>query len=636
MRPWRATVGWTTSSETRLRGRRAESLALDQLIADARGGTSGALVLRGDAGVGKTAMLDYILGNAAGCRVARAAGVESEMELAFAGLHLLCAPFLDRLDRLPGPQRDALSTAFGLKNGGAPDRFLVGLAVLSLLSDVAEAQPLVCLLDDAQWLDQASAQTLGIVARRLAAESVVIVFAVREPGGIPDLAGLPELRVGPLRDADARDLLASAIPGRLDESVRDRILTEAGGNPLALLELPRAWTPAAIAGGFGLPDGVSVSGRIEESFRRRLSPLPDDSRRLLLLAAAEAVGDPVRIWAAAERLRIPIEAAGPATTAGLIAIETQFRFRHPLVRSVVYAEATPADRRLAHAALAGVTDPKQDPDRRAWHLAAAAAGPDEEVALELERSAGRAQARGGLAAAAAFLQRAFALTREPAKRTGRAFSAAQASLHAGEFEAALGLLAAVEATPLDEVSQARAELLHGHIAFASSVGSDAPPRLLRAAKRFEGIDSDVARETYLDAWGAALFAGRFATPRHPAPARVADRALHGEAARRATRLDGRGGQRAGVGAGRAGRQSRRRGDDDRQAQGGAQAAAATRFAQAVSGLASPARRAAARCRDRRDPAPEQGRRHRRGGNGRDCRAQRRRGLRSRRRRRRAR
>jgi DNA-binding CsgD family transcriptional regulator len=362
-----------------------------------------------------------------------------------------------------------------------------------------------------QWLDQASAHALAFVARRLAAEAIVIVFAVREPATAVDLAGLPELTLGPLHDADARDLLTTSIPGRLDHSVRDRILTEAAGNPLALLELPRAWTPAAFAGGFGLPDGASVSGRIEEGFRRRLASLPDDSRDLLVLASAEPVGDPIRIWAAAERLGISVEAAGPATTAGLITIDTRFRFRHPLVRSVVYADAVPDVRRLAHAALAESTSPEHDPDRRAWHLAAAADGPDEAVALELERSASRAQARGGLAAAAAFLQRAFALTGEPTKKTNRALAAAQASLHAGEFEAAGRLLSTIEATRLDDVSRARVELVHGHIAFASRLGSDAPARLLEAAKRFDGIDSDVARETYLDAWGAALFAGSFAT-----------------------------------------------------------------------------------------------------------------------------
>ena len=449
--PWGTIVRSAIDSETQLRGRRAECERLDQLLSGARAGTSGALVVRGEAGVGKTALLDYLVAHATGCRVARASGVESEMELAYAGLHQLCAPFLDRIERLPAPQGDALGTAFGLRTGAPPDRFLVGLAVLTLLSDVAEAQPLVCQVDDGQWLDRASAQVLGFVARRLAAESVVIIFVVREPAETLELAGLPELKVGPLRDPDARAVLASAIPGRLDESVRDRIVAEAGGNPLALLELPRGWTPASLAGGFGFPDGVSVSGRIEESFRRRLAPLPDHSRRLLLVAAAEPAGDPALIWAAAERLGIPVDAAGPATAAGLLDVGTQLRFRHPLVRSVIYQEATPGDRRLVHGVLAAATDPAADPDRRAWHLAAATLGPDEDVALELERSAGRAQARGGLAAAAAFLQRAVSLTAEPARRTERALAAAQASFAAGAFDAALRLLATTDAGALDEI-----------------------------------------------------------------------------------------------------------------------------------------------------------------------------------------
>ena len=497
----------TIGSEAQLRGRRAESGQLDRLISGARAGTSGALVVRGEAGVGKTALLDYVLAHAAGCRVIRASGVESEMELAFAGLHQLCAPLLDRLDRIPAPQRDALGSAFGLRTGDPPDRFLVGLAVLSLVSDAAEAQPLVCLLDDAQWLDQVSAQVLGFVARRLAAEAVVMIFAVRQREEEIQFAGLPQLVVGPLRDTDARDLLASAIPGRLDASVRDRIVAEARGNPLALLELPRTWTPAAFAGGFELPGGVSVSGRIEESFRQRLTPLTDQSRRLLLVVAAEPVGDPLLIWRAAKRLGIPIEAAEPATAAGLLDVAAQPRFRHPLARSVVYRDAPIGHRRQVHAALAEVTDAEVDPDRRAWHLAAAAPGPDEEVALELERSAGRAQDRGGLAAAAAFLQRAVYLTREPARRGERAVAAAQASLQAGAFDATLGLLSMAEAGPLDEFQRARVDLLRAHVAFASGLGGDAPPLLLKAARQLESFDVELARETYLVAWAAAGFTG---------------------------------------------------------------------------------------------------------------------------------
>jgi DNA-binding CsgD family transcriptional regulator len=502
------TLRSTIEPGTRLRGRGAECERLDRLISDARGGTSGALVVRGEAGVGKTALLDYLLAHAAGCRIARAAGVESEMELPYAGLHQFCGPFLDRLEHLPEPQRDALGTAFGLRIGEPPERFMVGLAVLSLLSDVAEAQPLVCLVDDAQWLDRASTQVLGFVARRLAAESVVILFGVREPAQHPDLAGLPELMIGPLRVADARALLASVIPGKLDESVRDRIVAEARGNPLALVELPRAWTLAAFAGGFGLPDAASVAGRIEESFRRRLTPLPDDGRQLLLVAAAEPVGNPALVWAAAERLGIAAGAAGPAIAAGLLDDGPQLGFRHPLVRSVVYQEASLEDRRLVHAALAEETDPGLDPDRRAWHLAAAAAGPDEAVAAELERSAGRAQARGGVAAAAAFLQRAVGLTRDPARRAERALAAAQASLQAGSFDAAQGLLVKAEAGALNEFQRALIDLMRAQLAFASSRGNEATTLLLAAARRLEPLNLKLARETYLDAFSAALFGAR--------------------------------------------------------------------------------------------------------------------------------
>jgi DNA-binding CsgD family transcriptional regulator len=499
-------------SGSRLQGRRAETEALDRLIHNARAGTGGVVVLRGEAGVGKTALLDYVLAHAPGCRVVRAAGVESEMELAFAGLHQLCAPFLDRLDRLPAPQHHALGIAFGLRDGDPPDRFFVGLAVLSMIAEVAERQPLVCVLDDAQWLDRASAQVLGFVARRLAAEAVVLIFALREPSEDRDLIRLPALSVGPLRDADARALLASAIPGTMDEAVRDRIIAEAQGNPLALLELPQGWTPEAFAGGFGMPDGVSVSSRIEESFRRRLAPLPERTRLLVLVAAAEPAGDPVLVWNAAERLEIPVEAAAPARAAGLLDLSERVGFRHPLVRSVVYREATPGDRRLVHGALAEATDPTTDPDRRAWHLAAAVVGPDEEVAAELERSAGRAQARGGLAAAAAFLQRAVALTGDPARRADRALAAAQASLGAGIFDVAPELLAAAEAGPLDDLRRANVVLLKAELAFAQNRGGDDPPRLLlEAAKGLETLDVRLSRDTYLEAWAAALFAGRLAS-----------------------------------------------------------------------------------------------------------------------------
>ena len=457
-----------------LLGRRSECETLDRLLRDVRSGQSRVLVLRGEAGIGKTALLEYVVEQASGCRILRAAGVQSEMELAFAGLHQLCAPMLDRLERLPGPQREALGAAFGLSAGPPPDRFLVGLAVLGLLSEVAEDRPLVCAIDDAQWLDRESAQALGFVARRLLAERVALVFAVREPSELDAVAGLPDLVVTGLDDRDARALLDSAIRGRLDERVRDRLVAETRGNPLALLELPRGSTPAELAGGFGLATAVSLAHRIERSFLRRFESLPPESQQLVLTAAAEPVGDVTLLWRAAERLGIGAEAVGPAQATELIALGARVRFRHPLVRSAVYRAAPVHERQEVHRALAEATDPETDPDRRAWHRAHAAAGLDEAVADELERSADRAQRRGGVAAAAAFLQRAAELTPDPARRGARALAAAQAKLQAGSREAAEELLATAELTPLDELQRARLWRLRAQIAFVFGRGPDAP------------------------------------------------------------------------------------------------------------------------------------------------------------------
>ncbi len=489
-----------------LQGRRSECAVLDRLIEAVRAGESRALVLRGEPGVGKTALLDYLSGHAPGCSVVWAVGVQSEMELAFAAVHQLCAPMLDRLERLPGPQREALGTAFGISAGSAPDRFLIGLAVLGLLSDAAENGPLVCLVDDQQWLDQASAQVLAFVARRLEAESVGLVFAARAAG--EELAGLPELVVEGLRDIDARALLDSAFTGPLDARVRDRIVAETRGNPLALLELPRVMTPAELAGGFGLPGAIPLSGRIEESFQRQLDALPAETRRLVQLAAADPAGDPVLVWRAAERLGIGAGAAAPAAEARLLEFGAQVRFRHPLVRTLAYRSASLQGRQEVHRVLAEVTDPQADPDRRAWHRAQAAPGPDEDVAAELERSASRAQARGGMAAAAVFLERAALLTREPARRAQRLFAAAQAKRDAGALDAALELLVAVEAGPGDAPRTAEVEHLHGQIALDQRRGSDAARLLLSAARRFEPLNPGLARETYLEAlWQAAMWAG---------------------------------------------------------------------------------------------------------------------------------
>jgi len=491
-------------------GRDAECDVLDRFLGAVRAGESRALVVRGEPGAGKTALLEYLAGRASGCRVAAAAGVQSEMELAFAGLHQLLAPMMDRLERLPVPQRDALRTAFGMSAGPAPDRFLVGLAVLGLLSEMAAARPLVCLVDDEQWLDHASAQVLAFVARRLGAESVGLVFGTRVPSG--DLSGLPELVVGGLRGDDARALLGSVLTGPLDERVRDQFIAETRGNPLALLELPRGLTAAELAGGFGLPGALPLPGRIEETFRRRVEALPAQARRLLLLAAAEPAGDPVLMWRAAGRLGIGADAAGPAAEAGLAEFGARVLFRHPLVRSAAYRSAALREKQKVHRALAEATDPAIDPDRRAWHRAHAAPGPEEDVAAELERSAGRAQARGGLAAAAAFLERATILTPDPAQRAGRALAAAQAKAQAGGSGAALDLLAMAEAGPLSELQHARADLVRAQLAFATRRGSDAAPLLLQAAKRLEPIDAGLARATYLDAMIAAVFAGRLAGP----------------------------------------------------------------------------------------------------------------------------
>ena len=490
--------------------RRAERDALGGLVDAVRSGESRALVVRGDPGVGKTVLVDHLAGRASGsgCRVARAPGVQSEMELAFAGLHQLCAPMLGHLDGIPGPQQDALRTAFGLAAGPPPDRFFVGLAVLSLLSEVATERPLICVIDDEQWLDRASAQALGFVARRLAADPVGLVFAAREPGS--ELAGLPELEVDGLRDDDARALLASVLAGPLDARVRDLIIAETRGNPLALLELPRGLTPAELAGGFGLPGATPLAGRIEDSFARQLDALPEQARRLLLVAAADPSGDRSLVWRAASRLGIGVQEAGPAVEAGLVEFGASVRFRHPLVRSAAYRSASLSERQQVHAALAEVTDPIADPDRRAWHRAQAAAGPDEDVAAELERSAGRAQARGGMAAAAAFLERSVLLTADPARHAERVLAAAQASMQAGAFGKALELLDTAEAEPLEELQSARADLLRGHVTFASGMGSDAPPLLLKAAQRLEPLDLALARQAYLDAWLAAVFAGRLA------------------------------------------------------------------------------------------------------------------------------
>jgi DNA-binding CsgD family transcriptional regulator len=529
-----------------LLGRTGELEVLDQLIVDARNGRSAVLVLRGEPGIGKTALLQYITGHAAGLRVVRGTGVESEMELAFAGLHQLCAPLIGHLGSLAEPQRRGLSVAFGLASGDSPDRFLVALAALGLLAETAEEQPLLCVVDDAQWLDQASAQALGFVGRRLLAEPIALIFAARAPAATPDhLAGLPELNLGGLDADSARALLAAVTTGPLDEGVRERIIEETRGNPLALLELCQGLAGAELAGGFALPDALDLPQRIENQYLERLAELPDEVQRLALVAAADPAGDSALVFRAAHTLGLDITARKLAADAGLLDIGASVRFRHPLVRSAVYRAATVSQRRDAHAALAVATDAEADPDRRAWHRAHATAGPDEAVAAELISSAGRALRRGGIAAAAAFWERAVALTPDPAERASRALTAAAAKHAAGDFEAAQALLAAAEIGPLSELGDAQAQRMRAQIAFALRRGSDAPPLLLRAAQRLEALDADLARQTYLEALVAAIYAGRLArgtdvaavaraaqsAPPGPEPAGHAELLLRGLAAR---------------------------------------------------------------------------------------------------------
>ncbi|HEX7306397.1 helix-turn-helix transcriptional regulator [Lentzea sp.] len=485
-----------------LLGRRAEGEKLDRLLARARSGAGQVLVLRGEAGIGKTALLDHVSARAAGFRVARAAGVESESGFPYAGLHQLCVPFLDRLDRLPAPQREALGTAFGLASGPRPTRFMVGLAVLTLLAEVADEQPLVCLVDDAQWLDSMSSAVLGFVARRLLAERIALFFVLRE--GNDYLDGLPELLVRGLDDADARELLRSVVQGPVDGRVRDRIVAEARGNPLALLELPRAWTAAELVDGL---DAEPLTSRIEAGFVSRLAPLPADARLLMLIAAAEPLGDATLLWQAAGLLGLGADPAAAALETGLIELGARVRFRHPLVRSAVYRSSSTSDRLRVHRALADVTDVAVDPDRRAWHRAQATAAPDEEVAAALENTASRARARGGLLAAAAFLEQAAVLTPSPGARASRELAAARAKRDAGALDASLRLLDAVEAGPPDERRSAEVEHLRGHIAFDQRRVTDAAPLLFSAARRLAPFDADLARETHLQALSAAIWAG---------------------------------------------------------------------------------------------------------------------------------
>jgi DNA-binding CsgD family transcriptional regulator len=521
----------------KLLGRQNECAVLDALLGRLRLGERQVLVLRGEAGVGKTALLDYLASQVLpSCRLARAVGFESEVGLPFSGLHQLCTPMLDHLDRLPGPQQDALGTAFGMHDGQPPDRFLVGLAVLSLLADAADKRPLVCLVDDAQWLDPISAETLAFVARRQMADPVALVFAVRGHREDRVLVGQPTMTVRGLKDSEARALLDTVLTRDVDVRVREMIVAEAGGNPLALLELPHSLSAAELTFGFGLADAVPLETRLEQGFAQRLAPLPRPTRLFLLAAALEPTGDAGLLLRAIKRLEVDLAASAPAVRAGLIELSGRVRFRHPLARSAVARAAQVTDLQAVHLALAEETDPERDPDRRAWHRAHASSGPDEVIAIDLERSADRARARGGFAAQAAFLERAIDLTHDPARRPARILAAAKARHQAGSSDAALMLLAGVDAAPLDAFTLAGVEVLRAQIAFFSSHSRDAPPLLLSAARRMEALDRTAAREIYLDAIAAGLLVGRLAGDVGAREVAVAARAAPPSIARPADRL----------------------------------------------------------------------------------------------------
>jgi DNA-binding CsgD family transcriptional regulator len=525
-------------SKSALRGRRNECVVLDRVLGDTRSGQSRAIVLSGEAGIGKSTLLDYVEEHASNCRVARTAGVESEMDLAYAGLHQLCVSMLDKVDRLPEPQRVALGTVFGLEPGPPPDQFLVGLAMLGLLAEVAEDRPVVCIVDDAQWLDDATARTLAFVARRLLAESIAFVFAVRDPAAPAALANLPQLRVEGLPEEDALALLDSVITVPLDARVRDRVVAETRGNPLALMELPRGLSPAEIELGFGLHDKMPIAGRIEQGFLRQLQQLPSDTRLLLLTASIEPLGDVPLLWRAAEHLSINVDAAAPAEETGLVAFRGRVRFRHPLVRSAVFRTAGTSDLRAAHDALAFATDLDLDPERHAWHRAYAAAEPDEEIVKELEQAAEHAQRRGALVTAAAFLERATELTHEPALRATRALMATAWKVFAAEYESGLELLATAELCPLDEYQRAWLLWLRASALSGLRRAYDCPQMLLEAAALLAPMDGLRAREAYVNALGTQMYVGRLrdkgmhdiataacAAPASPVPSRPIDAML---------------------------------------------------------------------------------------------------------------
>lgn len=499
-------AGGSAAVRPHLIGRTRETAALNALLDAVRRGMSGKLLIRGEAGIGKTALLEHLISTASDFRVIKALGIESEMSLGFAGLHQLIVPFLPKVDRLPVPQRDALAVAFGLAPGPTPERFQVGLATLTLLAAAAADKPLVAIVDDAQWLDIESAEVLAFVARRLQAEGIAMIFGLRDPMDRPiSFAGIPELRLGPLEDEAARELLATVVSRPLDEPAWRRLFDETEGNPLAILELGGELAGTQIAGPTPLAEPLPVGPRLQQHFLRQLGELGADAQTFLRLASGESSSDPVVLWRAARDLGLDKDVFVEAEAKRLIVVGPLVSFRHPLIRSAIYHGMAAAERRRIHAALARVTDPKIDPERHAAHRALATVEPDEEVAADLAQCAERAQERGAYAAWAAFASRAAELTPDPQVRAARLLSASEASMTAGQLVRAQASLDQAMPALRDPLQQATAQALAGSIRVARGEGGDTPRILLNAARTMAALDPGRAVRILANALQAATF-----------------------------------------------------------------------------------------------------------------------------------
>jgi DNA-binding NarL/FixJ family response regulator len=485
-------------------GRQRECALVDELLAAARDGRSGALVVRGEAGIGKSALLTYAAEQAAGLRVLRGTGIETESEFPFAVVHQLLAPVADHIDAIPPRQRAALRGAFGLGPAVDEDRFLISLAVLNVLAETAASGPLLCLVDDAQWLDGASADTLTFAARRVEAEGIVLLFAARDSGFAAP--GLPELPLAGLAAGEADSLLTERAAVPLAAEVRDRLVADTLGNPLALAELATSLPADQLAGRVPLPDRLPVGTDIGQLFGDRVRRLPADASTMLLVAAADDTGELRVILRAAAALGVEAGALDVAETAGLVSIDAPIlAFRHPLVRSVVYQDATFQQRQAVQRALADVLDTDEDADRRAWHLANAAIGPDETAADALHRSAEHARRRGGHAAAATAYERAAALTAATESRAERLADAAEAAWLAGQPDRARKAIDATVPLAVAPVLRARVEHLRGSLEAACGVPASAYAVLVGGAELVSSLDPARAAQMLTEAgqiaWG---------------------------------------------------------------------------------------------------------------------------------------